>query len=242
MFGKDYTEKTDTYDNESVSHGLDITYDFSQLPNQLPVFFPLDSQIHLYENDYSYLSKEIDSISDVFSKLFPGKEIFLKNTGTTKDERGNDMISAELSTRYNGIEMPLRYESAGTIKLVSMLNCLIMAYNDKSVTVAIDEFDSGIFEYLLGQIVQVFEESAVGQLFFTSHNLRPLELISKKSIYFTTADENNQYVHLKNIGQSNNLRSVYYREINLDESELKLYSGVEKEKLAIALGKAGMNG
>ena len=39
----------------------------------------------------------------------------------------------------------------------------------------IDEFDSGIYEYLLGELLEIMNESAKGQFVFTSHNLRPLE-------------------------------------------------------------------
>ncbi len=117
-----------------------------------------------------------------------------------------------------------------------------MAYNQKSVTVAIDEIDSGVFEYLLGEILQIFEEGGRGQLFFTSHNLRPLEVLNKKYLYFTTTDENNRYVHMKNIGKTNNLRNVYYREIlGMEGDDISFYSGNQKYKIATALRKAGSN-
>ena len=45
--------------------------------------------------------------------------------------------------------LPLRDESAGIIKLITILSLIIAAYNDKSLTVAIDELDAGIYEYLL---------------------------------------------------------------------------------------------
>ena len=37
----------------------------------------------------------------------------------------------------------------------------------------IDELDSGIYEYLLGECLEVMQDKAKGQLIFTSHNLRP---------------------------------------------------------------------
>lgn len=48
----------------------------------------------------------------------------------------------------------------------------------------IDELDSGVFEYLLGELLSVFSDGGKGQLIFTSHNLRALEMLNKQSIYF----------------------------------------------------------
>lgn len=212
------------------------------LPSINPIYFPLSSTIEILKSEYSYIESEINSISLVLSSLIPGNEIFLRKNSESTNARGQEIIFADLMIRKNGKELPLRYESDGTIKLIGMLNCLIMAYNKKSVTVAIDEIDSGVFEYLLGEILQIFEEGGRGQLFFTSHNLRPLEVLNKKYLFFTTTDENNRYVHLKNIGKTNNLRNVYYREIlEMEGDDVSFYSGTQKYKIATAFRKAGVN-
>ena len=52
-------------------------------------------------------------------------------------------------------------------------------------------------------------------MIFTSHNLRALEMLEKESIMFSTTNSSNQYIHMKNIKQSNNLRDVYLRSITL---------------------------
>lgn len=43
----------------------------------------------------------------------------------------------------------------GMKRSVSILGVLIIVYNQCSVCLAIDELDSGIFEYLLGEILEV---------------------------------------------------------------------------------------
>ena len=45
----------------------------------------------------------------------------------------------------------------------------------------VDELDSGIYEYLLGECLEVMQDKAKGQLIFTSHNLRPLEILENDS-------------------------------------------------------------
>ena len=74
---------------------------------------------------------------------------------------------------------------------------------------AIDELDAGIFEYMLGELLDIFQNSAKGQLIFTSHNLRAIEMLDKESIMFSTANPENRYIHMKNVKGSNNLRSMY---------------------------------
>lgn len=103
----------------------------------------------------------------------------------------------------------------------------------------IDEFDAGIYEYLLGEILQIFAESGKGQLIFTSHNLRPLEVLVKKFICFTTTNPQNRYYHLKNVGATNNLRRMYIQEIQVNEQDEEIYKATKKHKIIAALRKAG---
>lgn len=39
------------------------------------------------------------------------------------------------------------------------------AFNDSSMTVAIDEFDAGVFEYLLGEMLDIFQKFGKDSLF-----------------------------------------------------------------------------
>lgn len=70
-----------------------------------------------------------------------------------------------LTAYRDGKELPLRDESDGVRKIISVLSLIIAVFNEQSVTVAIDEFDAGIFEYLLGEILQSMEESEKDSLF-----------------------------------------------------------------------------
>ena len=94
-------------------------------------------------------------------------------------------------------KMPFKYESDGVKRIVSILQPLIEVFNADSVVVAIDDLDCGIHEYLFGEIVKLMSEQAKGQLTFTAHNLRPLEIINKKFLVFTTTDPDNRYVRYK---------------------------------------------
>ena len=107
------------------------------------------------------------------------------------------------------------------------------------VTVAIDELDSGVFEYLLGEMLNIISEKGKGQLIFTSHNLRPLETIDKGFIAFTTTNQKNRYIRLTNVKGTNNLRDFYYRDIVLGEQSEQVYNPTNNFEIALAFREAG---
>lgn len=189
--------------------------------------------------DLDNLREELGNISSVLTQLVPGLSIGFKEISQTLDKDGEQATVTMLTAYRNGNELPLRDESDGVRKIISVLSLIIAAFNEQSVTVAIDEFDAGIFEYLLGEILQSMEESGKGQFIFTSHNLRPLEVINKKFLYFTTTNPQNRYIRLKNIAATNNLRDTYFREIILCEQEEEIYSKTKKFKIIAALKNAG---
>ena len=103
----------------------------------------------------------------------------------------------------------------------------------------IDELDAGVYEFLLGELLSVFQEYGVGQLIFTSHNLRPLEVLDHSFICFTTSNPANRYLRLKNVRNGNNLRDLYLRQIVLGGQTEELYRGARHGQLAAAFMKAG---
>ena len=187
--------------------------------------------------EYDYYNNSLIELSTVLTQLVPGLSIGFKKVSEAITKKGEAGCIAELVAYREGIEIPLRDESDGVRKIISILSLIVTAYNDQSFTLAIDEFDAGIFEYLLGEILQLFEESGKGQLIFTSHNLRPLEVINKKYLVFTTTNPNNRYYGLKKIAATNNLRDTYFRELVLDEQEEQLYNKTKRFKIAAAMRK-----
>lgn len=188
---------------------------------------------------FEELSDDLSAISSVLSQLVPGLSIGLRKMSETVAKDGSPAIVTMLMAYRDGKELPLREESDGVRKIISVLSLIIAAFNEESVTVAIDEFDAGIFEYLLGEILQAMEESGKGQFIFTSHNLRPLEVIDKKFLYFTTANPANRYIRLKKIAATNNLRDTYFREIVLNEQDEIIYKRTKRFKIVAALVQAG---
>jgi hypothetical protein len=122
--------------------------------------------------------------------------------------------------------------------MVSILSLLIAVYNEESFTVAIDEIDSGIFEYLLGEMLAVMSESIKGQFIFTSHNLRPLEVLPAKYLCFTTVNPENRFITLPHRGNSN-MRDTYFRNIVLGSNKESIYNATDRFDIESAFYRAG---
>ena len=69
----------------------------------------------------------------------------VETLGKEKLQDNQDGERFELVSYKSNTYIPLKYESEGIRKIISVLGLLISVYNRKSITVAIDELDSGIF-------------------------------------------------------------------------------------------------
>lgn len=108
----------------------------------------------------------------------------------------------EVVSEREGRVIPFRSESDGIKKIISILSALINAYSSPKAIIVVDELDSGIYEFLLGELLEVFSRGAKGQIIFTSHNLRPLEILNKENIIFTTVNSKNRYIKKTDIKPS----------------------------------------
>lgn len=188
------------------------------------------------------LDSRFENMNLVLGQLIPGLSIKLKRLGPGLMKDGANGVVIDVVAIRNGTELPIRDESDGIRKIISSLSLIIAAFNDPSLTIAIDEFDAGVFEYLLGEILENFEKYGKGQFIFTSHNLRPLEVIDKDFLVFTTTNPKNRYVRMKNVSHTSNLRDRYYHEILVGEQDEELYVQAKNFKIVQAFRKAGVNG
>ena len=200
---------------------------------------PLNDSALIPEQILDVLKKVIDDMNIVLKQIVPGLTIEICELGMELSKDNHKSVRIQFMSNKNAKQIPLKYESEGIKKIISVLQLLIVVYNQPSITVAIDELDAGIFEYLLGELLQIISEKGKGQLMFTSHNLRPLETIDKGFIAFTTTNPANRYIRFNNIKTNNNLRDFYYRDIILGEQEENTYEPTNKYDIAFAFRKAG---
>lgn len=201
---------------------------------------PLTEPILVDEERKNLLETIVEQINIVLYTIIPGLQVTIKNYGKQSLDNGEEGWKLELMSKREGMkEIPIRMESEGIIKIISILNALIQAFGNPSICLVIDELDSGIFEYMLGELLDIFKKSAKGQLLFTSHNLRALEMIDKESIMFSTTNPDNRYIHMKNVRESNNLRNMYIRSITLGGQSEQIYEETDSLKIAKAFRKAG---
>ena len=202
------------------------------------ISIPIQGNGIIPEVFYDLLIKIIKSMNVVLEQIIPGLNVGVKNLGEELLKDNTKGIRVQLISIRGNKSIALKYESEGIKKIVAILQLLIVIYNNPTVTVAIDELDSGIFEYLLGEIMRIISKHGKGQLIFTSHNLRPLETIDKSFVAFTTVNPDNRYIRFTNVKTSNNLRDFYYRDIILGEQSEPVYEPTNNRKIAYAFLKA----
>lgn len=187
------------------------------------ILYELDKPTVIEKDKFKYIQKTINHINEVLCVIIPDLKISIIEIGNETMNDGNEGIRFEFLSVKNSIKLPLRCESAGVIKLISILSSLIAVNNNPNALVVIDELDSGIFEVLLGQIIKSINEQGKGQLIFTSHNLRILEVLNSKQLFFTTTNENKRFIKLRNVNATNNIRDMYIRAVQLGGQSQELY-------------------
>ena len=209
---------------------------FRQKEEIKTLMLPIEAPIAINHAQKQLAEQLIGCINIVLKQIVPDLTIGIKLLGTQAADDGDIEDIIQLMSRDNRI--PLKNESEGIKKIISVLNLLIAVYNQSSITVAIDELDTGIFEYLLGELLRIISEKGKGQLIFTSHNLRPLETLDKRFVVFTTTNPKNRYTRITNVKSNNNLRDVYYKNIMLGENSEELYKPTNNAEIAFAFREA----
>lgn len=184
----------------------------------------------LPEQDFEAYQRSIKAANILLEALIPETKIVIDEETIEPTNLGGDTIgkSFELISIRHGTKLPLSLESNGIKSLFAIASLLVTAYNDETITIAIDEFDSGVFEYLLGSILEIYKEGGKGLFIFTSHNLRPLEILGKNNIYFTSEDDSNIYIKYPYLQPGSNFRNQYIHSLYLGTKEDKISYDVKK--------------
>lgn len=232
---------TKLFDNINVRgvgvNGFDFDDNQDRIHKNFSILFGKQT---LEESKYNSFLKMLQASSKVLETLIPGLTIEPHVYGETIDQAGKKAIEFEVMSIRDGKEIPLYFESRGVKQMLTYVGDLIGVFNQEGTFIAIDELDSGVFEYLLGEMIYSFDNFASGQLLFTSHNFRILEKIKPSEIFFTTANDKNKFVQPKYIKANNNLRDVYYRLIVQGDENETYYNkttSADISKMLSSLGK-----
>lgn len=191
---------------------------------------------------YPYVVNTIEQINIVMKALIPEIQLEIYNAFDKLMENGKDGVQFEVITLRECARIPLLYESAGIKKLISICSNLVACYNRESYCLVVDELDSGIYEYLLGECLEIMQKKAKGQLIFTSHNLRPLEVLGNDFLIYTTVNPENRYIKSAYIKNTQNTRLSYLRTIKLGGQKEKLYNETNIYEMELAMRRAGRVG
>lgn len=188
---------------------------------------------------YDQVTMTIDAINTALKSIIPDLQIELDKTAEFEKPDGKKAFKVNIYSKRGGKKFPFRYESEGIKRIISILNYLISAFNESSVCLVVDELDSGIFEYLLGELLGLMHKEMKGQLIFTSHNLRILEKLDAKNIICSTTNPDNRYIRMVGIEKNHNKRDYYIRALTVGGQKEDLYDEDDLIAMGYAFRKAG---
>lgn len=81
----------------------------------------------------------------VLNAIVPTLNIEIMNKKEQIMKDGSNGYRFEVVSKRNGKYIPLRYELEGIKRIITVTSSLIAMYNNPSICLMIDEFDSGIF-------------------------------------------------------------------------------------------------
>lgn len=223
--------------NKIIPLNMHQENEFTIIKGKLPLF--TNGQGELEEEIYPLFISTIRAINIAIKAIIPNLQIEVEKKSEVEKEDGGKYIQLEVYSNRNGKRFLIRYESEGIKRIISLLNYLISVYNEPSVCLVVDELDSGIFEYLLGEILGVMQKEMKGQLIFTSHNLRALEKLENQNIVCSTTNPDNRYIRLTGVAQNNNKRDFYIRAIVVGGQKEELYDESDLQAIGYAFRKAG---
>lgn len=238
-FTKNFHVISDTQ-NGIVLANMMISMDINVNETTRNINYQLNDSTVIESELYKYLEKSILEINEVLRVLVPELTIEVNKIGSELLDDGKEGIRFEFISLKNNRRLPLRCESAGVLKIISILSSLIAVNNNPNALVVIDELDSGIFEVLLGQIIKALNENGKGQLIFTSHNLRILEVLNSKQLFFTTLNEKHRFIRLRKVNKTNNIRDMYIRAAQLGGQSEELYDYRDVTDIKMAFLDVGL--
>lgn len=211
----------------------------SKIQDYFPLFMSGEGEIA--KGDYDICLQAIKAINIALKAVIPNLQIELEKKSVIEHKDGLKYVQAEVYSNRNGKRFLTKYESEGIKRIISLMNYLIALYNLPEVCLVVDELDSGVFEYLLGELLGVLQGGAKGQLIFTSHNLRALEKMDSQNIVCSTANPENRFIRMSGIEKNHNRRDFYIRAIVLGGQKEELYEALDLYDIEYAFRKAGAN-
>lgn len=149
----------------------------------------------------------IDRLNTFIATVSPGTKLLAEVNRNVLEKP--DGTFYDVYTIRDDKKIPIRFESAGIKRLLSIITILVMAYGNGSVMLCMDEMDSSIHDHVLDVFFKLFLESGKGQIFFASNNLHLMEILDKSQCWLTSTIPSNRYTRLKYVKPNNNLHSLY---------------------------------
>ena len=183
------------------------------------------SDILKNEKPFDAYKKEVKQVNDIVSHIMPDFSFEIEKDGADD--------SVKLFSVRNGKKTPLSSESYGIRKLYYLCYCVGLFEYDTFVVV--DELDEGLHETLVAYILDFIQKKKKGLFLFTAHNLRPLQILDKRCIFFSTQNPQKRFTNMKNIKKTNSLKESYIRQLSVGRLDKDAFSyEIDQNRILLA--------
>lgn len=145
------------------------------------------------EIDKEKLERQIRPVNEVLKCIMEDTTIGIKECDELFETSSEE--EKVLCTIRNGYYTPIKYESNGARKQISIAFALNELLHNPNALVVIDDFDNDLSEYLLKDLLKVLDENIKegawdvgiqGQFVFVANNYSVLEVLRPQNVVFTT--------------------------------------------------------
>ena len=142
--------------------------DTSSLYNQISI-----NKNVMKKKEYKVFEEKINNLSNFIKVFKPDLNTIIIDRKVDKD-----LYICHLVMDYHDYKINAEYESNGIKKLIKLFNAFSLLSNGGIAF--IDEMDANIHDVYLCKLIEYFANYSEGQLCFTTHNLSPMYLLSKR--------------------------------------------------------------
>ena len=142
---------------------------------------------------YPQYQRQIQRLAE-FIQIFKMDLLGIENE--CKEVQGNLVITKYLV--YKDFRIASVFESTGIKKLITLFNAFKRFMNGDLVF--IDELDANLHDVYLCRLLDYFCAYGKGQLCFTTHNLGPMEVLSKRKHSIDFLSDNSEIISWKKKG------------------------------------------
>ena len=196
---------------------------------------------HYVNEVSSYIRQDIELKQSLISMLSQ-LDLHITNIHLYPSDLLDNKVHIQFYHQDLGKELPIKYESHGTVGLYVLLYFILITLRDNSLLI-VDEIENAIHPDIIEVIIRIIQKkslkkkSCYPQFIFTTHQIELMTLLGNKRAIFLAEKNSRGATHINNAEDFENIKSVKnaYKQYKLGRLGAIPLLSEEIEQLAIQL-------